>query len=119
MLQSTVVVRLAQCDWNRLALACGIARNNWNADRLRRSASSGDLQANQYTGEVLGERTRGQTFLGFVREPYVRLAIGVFGKHIVKWSAIVMLVSGHASKRDMIRFLFAEPEAQAGLPNRC
>jgi uncharacterized iron-regulated membrane protein len=55
--------------------------------------SSGVACVNQYTGEVLGERTRGQTFLGFVRELHVHLAIGVFGRHIVKWSAIVMLVS--------------------------
>ena len=55
--------------------------------------SSGVACVNQYTGEVLGERIRGQSFLGFVRELHLRLAIGVFGGQLVKWSAIVMLVS--------------------------
>jgi sulfite reductase (NADPH) flavoprotein alpha-component len=48
---------------------------------------------NQYTGKVLGERARGQTFLGYVRFLHVRLASGDVGRNILKWSAIAMLFS--------------------------
>jgi uncharacterized iron-regulated membrane protein len=54
---------------------------------------SGIAYVNQYTGEVLGERPRGQTFLGYVRALHVRLASGDFGRSILKWSAIAMLLS--------------------------
>jgi uncharacterized iron-regulated membrane protein len=54
---------------------------------------SGVAYVNQYTGEVLGERTRGQTFLGYVRSLHVRLASGEVGRNILKWSAIAMLFS--------------------------
>src|ERR1022692_218298 len=55
--------------------------------------SSGIAYVNQYTGEVLGERTRGQTFLGYVRALHVRLGSGRFGRTILKWSALAMLLS--------------------------
>jgi uncharacterized iron-regulated membrane protein len=54
---------------------------------------SGIAYVNQYTGEVLGERARGQTFLGYVRALHVRLASGDFGRNILKWSGIAMLLS--------------------------
>lgn len=54
---------------------------------------SGIAYVNQYTGEVLGERARGQTFLGYVRALHVRLAGGDFGRTILKWSAPAMLLS--------------------------
>jgi uncharacterized iron-regulated membrane protein len=54
---------------------------------------SGIAYVNQYTGEVLGERARGQTFLGYVRALHVRLASGDFGRNILKLSGIAMLLS--------------------------
>jgi uncharacterized iron-regulated membrane protein len=54
---------------------------------------SGIVYVNQYTGEVLGERSRGQTFLGYVRALHVRLGDGDIGRNILKWSAIAMLMS--------------------------
>lgn len=54
---------------------------------------SGIASVNQHTGEVLGMRTRGKTFFGYVRELHVQLAGGDFGKDIVKVSAIAMLFS--------------------------
>jgi uncharacterized iron-regulated membrane protein len=54
---------------------------------------SGVAYVNQYTGEVLGMRTRGQTFLGYVRALHVRLAGGQFGRNILRWSGIAMLLS--------------------------
>jgi uncharacterized iron-regulated membrane protein len=55
--------------------------------------SRGIVSVNQYTGEVLGLRTRGQTALGFVRALHVRLATGDIGRNILRWSAVVMLFS--------------------------
>jgi uncharacterized iron-regulated membrane protein len=55
--------------------------------------SSGVASVNQYTGEVLGLRTRGQTVLGFIRALHVRLATGVIGRNILRWSALAMLIS--------------------------
>jgi uncharacterized iron-regulated membrane protein len=55
--------------------------------------SRGIVSVNQYTGEVLGVRTRGQTFLGVVRALHVRLAAGDMGRSILKWSAVGMLLS--------------------------
>ena len=53
----------------------------------------GIVVANQYTGEILGLRTRGQTFLGLVRALHVRLASGDAGRNILRWSAVAMLFS--------------------------
>jgi len=53
----------------------------------------GIVVANQYTGEILGVRTRGQTFLGLVRALHVRLAGGDAGRNILRWSAVAMLFS--------------------------
>jgi uncharacterized iron-regulated membrane protein len=55
--------------------------------------SRGIVAVNQYTGVVLGVRTRGQTLLGFVRALHVRLASGDIGKAILRWSAVAMLFS--------------------------
>ena len=54
---------------------------------------SGIAYVNQHTGEILGERTRGQTFLGYVRSLHVRLGGGDFGRTVLKWSDVGMLVS--------------------------
>ena len=54
---------------------------------------SGIAYVNQHTGKVLGMRTRGQTFFGYVRELHVRFAGGNFGRNIVKLSGIAMLFS--------------------------
>jgi uncharacterized iron-regulated membrane protein len=53
----------------------------------------GIVSVNQYTGEVLGVRTRGLTFLGFVRTLHVRLASGDAGRNILRWSAVAMVFS--------------------------
>jgi len=53
----------------------------------------GIVYVNQYTGEVLGLRERGQTFLGYMRALHVRLAIGDVGRNIVRWSGAAMLFS--------------------------
>jgi uncharacterized iron-regulated membrane protein len=53
----------------------------------------GIVYVNQYTGEVLGVRARGQTFFGYVRALHVRLASGDFGRGILKWSGVAMLLS--------------------------
>ena len=55
--------------------------------------SRGIVSINQYTGEVLGIRTRGQTFLGVVRSLHVRLASGDVGRGVLKWSGVAMLFS--------------------------
>ncbi len=55
--------------------------------------SRGIVAVNPYTGEILGVRRRGQTFLGFVRALHVRLATGVLGRGIVKWSSVALLFS--------------------------
>ena len=55
--------------------------------------SRGIVSVNQYTGEILGIRARGQTFLGFVRAVHVRLAAGDVGRNILRWSAVPMLFS--------------------------
>jgi uncharacterized iron-regulated membrane protein len=55
--------------------------------------SRGIVSVNQYTGEVLGLRTRGQTVLGFIRALHVRLATGDIGRNILRWSALAMLIS--------------------------
>jgi uncharacterized iron-regulated membrane protein len=53
----------------------------------------GIVYVNQYTGEVLGLRERGQTFLGYMRALHVRLAIGNVGRNIVRWSGAAMVFS--------------------------
>jgi sulfite reductase (NADPH) flavoprotein alpha-component len=53
----------------------------------------GIVAVNQYTGEILGVRTRGQTFLGFIRALHVRLATGDAGRNVVRWSAAALLFS--------------------------
>ena len=55
--------------------------------------SRGIVSVNQYTGEVLGIRTRGQTFFGFVRSIHVRLGTGDVGKNVLRLSAAAMLFS--------------------------
>ena len=55
--------------------------------------SRGIVAVNQYTGEILGVRRRGQSFLGFVRDLHVRLATGVLGRSIVKWSSVALLLA--------------------------
>jgi uncharacterized iron-regulated membrane protein len=54
---------------------------------------SGIVCVNQYTGQVLGVRTRGQTFLGLAHDLHVRLATGDVGRAIMKWSGVGMLAS--------------------------
>jgi uncharacterized iron-regulated membrane protein len=53
----------------------------------------GIAYVNQYTGEVLGVRERGQTFLGYARALHIRLATGDVGRNIVRWSGVAMLWS--------------------------
>jgi uncharacterized iron-regulated membrane protein len=53
----------------------------------------GVVCVNQYTGEVLGTRTRGQTAFGLAHDLHVRLASGDVGRSIMKWSDVAMLVS--------------------------
>jgi uncharacterized iron-regulated membrane protein len=55
--------------------------------------SRGIVSVNQYTGAVLGVRTRGQTFFGWVRALHVRLAVGDIGRNALRWSAVAMLFS--------------------------
>lgn len=55
--------------------------------------SRGIVSVNQYTGEILGVRTRGQSFLGAVRALHIQLAMGDFGRVILKWSSLAMMVS--------------------------
>jgi len=54
---------------------------------------SGIVCVNQYTGEVLGTRTRGQSIFGLARDLHVRLASGDVGRNIMKWSGVALLVS--------------------------
>lgn len=54
---------------------------------------TGVAYVNQYTGKVLGVRTRGQTFLGVVRALHTRLGFGKIGREISRWSAVAALFS--------------------------
>lgn len=54
---------------------------------------SGIAYVNQYTGQVLGERRRGETLLGFVRDLHMRLGGGEFGGGVLKWSTVALLFS--------------------------
>jgi sulfite reductase (NADPH) flavoprotein alpha-component len=53
----------------------------------------GIVSINQYTGEILGVRTRGQSFLGTVHALHVRLAMGSMGPSILKWSSLATVIS--------------------------
>jgi uncharacterized iron-regulated membrane protein len=55
--------------------------------------SRGVVSVDQYTGEVLGIRTRGQTLLGFMRALHVRLATGDTGRNILRWTNLAILIS--------------------------
>ena len=58
---------------------------------------SGIVYVNPYTGQVLGQRERGQTILGLAGEIHVRLATGTVGATIIRWSnlmALLLLISG-------------------------
>ena len=55
--------------------------------------SRGIVSVNQYTGEVLGVRARGRSFLGFVRSLHTRLGTGDVGRNVVRWSAVALLFS--------------------------
>jgi uncharacterized iron-regulated membrane protein len=55
--------------------------------------SRGIVSVNQYTGVVLGTRSRGQTFLGIVRAVHVRLAAGDAGRAVLRWAAAGLLFS--------------------------
>jgi uncharacterized iron-regulated membrane protein len=54
---------------------------------------SGIVCVNQYTGEVLGTRKRGQTIFGLARDLHVRVESGDVGRSIMKWSGLALLVS--------------------------
>ena len=54
---------------------------------------SGIAYVNQYTGQVLGVRVRGQTFLGYIRALHVRLGSGAVGRGVLRWSAVAALLS--------------------------
>ena len=55
--------------------------------------SRGIVLVNPYTGEVLGVRTRGQSFLGVVRALHVQLAMGIVGRRVLDWCALAIVLS--------------------------
>lgn len=58
---------------------------------------SGIAYVNPHTGQVLGLRLRGQTFLGFARRLHVSLASGNIGRSTIRWSnlaTLLLLMSG-------------------------
>jgi uncharacterized iron-regulated membrane protein len=58
---------------------------------------SGIAYVNPHTGQVLGLRSRGQTFLGFARRLHVSLATGNIGRSTIRWSnlaILLLLISG-------------------------
>jgi len=58
---------------------------------------SGIAYVNPHTGEVLGLRLRGQTFLGFARRLHVSLASGNIGRSTIRWfnlATLLLLISG-------------------------
>lgn len=55
--------------------------------------SRGIVSVNQYTGKILGVRTRGESFLGVMRALHVRLAMGDVGRVLLKWTSLALLVS--------------------------
>jgi uncharacterized iron-regulated membrane protein len=59
--------------------------------------TSGIAYVNPHTGQVLGLRSRGQTFLGFARRLHVSLASGNIGRSAIRWSnlaTLLLLISG-------------------------
>ena len=79
--------------------------------------SRGIVCVNQYTGEILGVRTRGLTFLGIIRALHVRLAAGEAGRLVLKWAAgglLFLLISGLClwwpAKRMRIRGSMGSPK---------
>lgn len=54
---------------------------------------SGIAYVNQYTGQVLGVRVRGQTLLGYIRDFHVRLGVGAIGRDVLRGSAVAALIS--------------------------
>jgi uncharacterized iron-regulated membrane protein len=58
---------------------------------------SGIAYVNPHTGQVVGLRSRGQTFLGFARRVHVNLASGNIGRSAIQWSnlaTLLLLISG-------------------------
>ena len=58
---------------------------------------SGIAYVNPHTGQVLGLRSRGETFLGFARRLHVSLACGDIGRSTIRWSnlaTLLLLISG-------------------------
>jgi sulfite reductase (NADPH) flavoprotein alpha-component len=55
--------------------------------------SRGIVSVNQYTGEILGVCTRGQSILGIVRALHSRLAARDVGHAVVRWTSVVILLS--------------------------
>ena len=58
---------------------------------------SGIAYVDPHTGQVLGLRGRGQTFLGFARRLHVSLASGNIGRSTIRWSnlaTLLLLISG-------------------------
>lgn len=55
--------------------------------------SRGIISVNPYTGEVLGVRTRGPSFLGLVRVLHVQLAMGITGRRVLDWCALAIVLS--------------------------
>jgi sulfite reductase (NADPH) flavoprotein alpha-component len=53
---------------------------------------SGIAYINPHTGQVLGLRSRGQTFLGIARRLHVSLASGNIGRSTIRWSNLAMLL---------------------------
>jgi len=53
----------------------------------------GIVSVNQYSGEILGVRIRGQSSLGTVRELHRRLAMGTPGPFLLKWSSLAAVLS--------------------------
>ncbi len=58
---------------------------------------SGIAYVNPHSGQVLGLRSRGQTFLGFARRLHVSLASGNIGRSTIRWpnlATLLLLISG-------------------------
>ncbi len=71
---------------------------------------SGIAYVDPYTGEILGIRERGESFLGTVRSLHVGLVGGAIGAFLVKWStvaAVPLLVSGIVLWWPQKRFRFS------------
>jgi uncharacterized iron-regulated membrane protein len=55
------------------------------------AAVGSTVYINQYTGEILGERS-GPTWLGEVHQLHLRLLAGATGKTVVSWAGVLMLL---------------------------